>query len=83
MVKLDFPAEEPSSKDFKVWQSALSQLAPGGLLLLSIRLGNWVHIGHKLQPWRYCAASNRLFRYHDNDFMDIFPPYDNNPHGDM
>ncbi len=70
VYKLDFPAEEPSSKYFKVWKSALSQIAPRGLL--SARLGNGVHIGHKLQPWWYCAASTRLFSYLGNDLMEVW-----------
>ncbi len=73
--KLDFPAEEPlpKPKDFKVWQSALSQpqlhSPTGGPLS-----GNWLHIGHKLLPWRYCTISNTLFRHHhhDEDLMDIY-----------
>ena len=75
--KLDFPTEEPSSKDFTVWQSALSQLAPGGFL--HARLGNWVHIGHKLQPWRYCADSNRLVSYLGNELMEVYLPQEHNP----
>ena len=75
--KFDFPIEEPSSKDFKVWQSALSQLAPGGLL--SARVGNWVHIGHKLQPWRYSADSNRLFCYLGYERMEVYPLQEHSP----
>ena len=68
-----FPYEEPSSTDLKIWKSALNQLAPGGRLSVSARVGNWVHVGHKLQPWRYDDEANILFRHHGEDLMDEYP----------
>jgi hypothetical protein len=32
-----------------------------------------VHVGHKLQPWRYCDQTNTLFRHHGEDLMDEYP----------
>ena len=66
---LRFPNKDPTRGDFRLWEEALLQLAPGGRV--SRRLGKFVAKPHKIWEWRQCTETNRLFR-HMGHKMEIY-----------
>ena len=64
-----FPKQEVSRKDIRLWREALHQLRH----VRTAPLGDFIAEGHKRWEWRFDEAQNRLLRFHE-DGMDIYSP---------
>ena len=66
-----FPKEKPPSKDFRLWQQAITQLIPAGGIM--DRLGSFKVPGHKIWEWRLDENKTRLLQI-KGKVMDIYEP---------
>ena len=68
---VNWPREEPTAEDVTLWREALEDICPSRRCLNC--LGQYVAKSHRVREWRWCAESNELLRYsQENASMDIY-----------
>ncbi len=67
----NWPTEEPTEADFRIWKEALEDICPRRMQVHSVR--EYIAETHRIHPWQWCLDTDELLHFGpDYKMMEVY-----------